>query len=58
MAKFSETMDPCFVGRNAAVMQYTQIAYTDGAMQRLRSLGDLKRMGETGSSAYDDERQG
>ena len=29
MAKFSETMDPCFVGRNAAVMQYTQFAYTD-----------------------------
>ena len=24
VAKFSETMDPCFVGRNAAVLQYTR----------------------------------
>ena len=31
MAKFSEMMDPCFVGRNAAVMQYTQFASTDEA---------------------------
>ena len=31
MAKFSETMNPCFVGRNAAVLQYTQFAYTDEA---------------------------
>ena len=29
VAKFSEMMDPCFVGRNAAVLQYTQLAYTD-----------------------------
>ena len=29
MAKISETIDPCFVGRNAAVLQYTQFAYTD-----------------------------
>ena len=34
MAKFSETMDPCFVGRNAAVMQHTQFAYTDESMRR------------------------
>ena len=27
MAKFSESMDPWFVGRNAAVLQYTQFAY-------------------------------
>ena len=29
VAKISEMMDPCFVGRNAAVLQYTQFAYTD-----------------------------
>ena len=34
MAKFSKTMDPCFVGRNAAVIQYTQFAYTDQATRR------------------------
>ena len=34
MAKFSETMDPCFVGRNAAVMQHTQFAYTDESTRR------------------------
>ena len=37
MAKFSETMDPCFVGRNAAVLQYTQFAYTDEATRRRMS---------------------
>ena len=34
VAKFSEMMDPCFVGRNAAVLQYTQFAYTDGTTRR------------------------
>ena len=34
VAKFSETMDPCFVGRNAAVLQRTQFAYTDQAIRR------------------------
>ena len=34
MAKFSETMDPCFVGRNAAVLQHTHFAYTDQATRR------------------------
>ena len=34
MANFSETLDPCFVGRNAAVMQYTQFAYTDESTRR------------------------
>ena len=29
MAKFSELMDSCFVGRNAAALQYTQFAYAD-----------------------------
>ena len=37
MAKFSETMDPCFVGRNAAVLQYTQFAYTDEPTRRRMS---------------------
>ena len=34
MANFSETMDPSFVGRNAAVMRYTQFAYTDELTRR------------------------
>ena len=34
MAKFSKTMHPCFVGRNAAVLQHTQFAYTDQATIR------------------------
>ena len=34
MAKFSETMDPCFVGRSASVMQNTQFAYTDDSRRR------------------------
>ena len=34
VAKFSETMNPCFVGRNAAVLQYTRFAYTDQATRR------------------------
>ena len=34
VTKFSETMDPCFVGRIAAVLQYTRFAYTDQATRR------------------------
>ena len=34
VAKFSEWMDPCFVGRNAAVLQHTRFAYTDQATRR------------------------
>ena len=37
IANFSETMDLCFVGRNAAVLQYTQFAYTDEATRRRMS---------------------
>ena len=37
VAKFSEMMDPCFVGRNAAVLQYTQFAYTVETMGRRMS---------------------
>ena len=32
--KFVGTMDPYFVGRNAAVLQYTRFAYTDQATRR------------------------
>ena len=43
VAKFSETMDLCFVGRNAAVVQYTQFAYTDEAtMRRMNNTATLK----------------
>ena len=34
MAKLSETMDPSFVGRNAAVMQCTQFSYKDESKRR------------------------
>ena len=34
MAKFSELMDPCFVGRNATMLQYTQLAYADESTRR------------------------
>ena len=34
IAKFSEMMDPCFVSRNAAVLQYTHFGYTDEATRR------------------------
>ena len=37
MAKFSETMEPYFVGRKAAVMQYTKFAYTDESKRRCMS---------------------
>ena len=51
VVKLSETMDPCFVLRNAAVLQHTRFAHTDQATRRriskrrLRSLGDLTRNG-------------
>ena len=34
VAKLSEIMDPCFVGRNAAVLQYTPFIYTDETSRR------------------------
>ena len=34
VAKFSEMIDQCFVGRNAAVLQHTQFAYTDETPRR------------------------
>ena len=44
-AKFSETTDPCFVGRNAAVLQYTQFAYTDEATRRRMSYAATPKPG-------------
>ena len=37
MAKFSESMESSFVGRNAAVLQYTQFAYADESTRRRMS---------------------
>ena len=34
IGKFVETMDPYFVGRSAAVLQYTRFDYTDQATRR------------------------
>ena len=34
VAKFAEMMDPCFIGRNAAVLQYTRFAYTNQTTRR------------------------
>ena len=34
MAKFSEKMDPCFIGRNVAVLQCKQFVYTDETTRR------------------------
>ena len=43
MAKFSESMDPFFLGRNAAVLQYTQFTYVDeSTRRRLSNAGTPK----------------
>ena len=34
LANISETVDACFVGRNAVALQYTRFAYTDQATRR------------------------
>ena len=34
MAKFSEMKDPCFIGRNVAVLQCKQFVYTDETTRR------------------------
>ena len=34
VGKVAEVMDPCFVGRNATVLQHTRFAYTDQATRR------------------------
>ena len=43
--KFSETMDPCFVGRNAAVLQHTRFVYTDQATRRRISNAATAKLG-------------
>ena len=45
MAIFSKTMDPCFVGRNAAVLQHTQFAHTDQATRRRISNASTPKPG-------------
>ena len=37
MVKFFESMDPCIIGRNAAVLQYTQFSYVDKPKRRRMS---------------------
>ena len=43
--KFVGTMDPYFVGRNAAVFQYTRFAYTDQATRRRISTAATPKPG-------------
>ena len=52
VAKFSEMMNTCFVGRNVAVMQYTQFAYTDETTRRRMSNATPKpgRFDEEGAN--------
>ena len=45
VATFSEMMDPCFVDRNAAVLQYTQFAYTDEATRRRMNTTATPKLG-------------
>ena len=51
MAKISETIDPCFVGKNAAVLQHTQFAYTGQATRMRISNAATPKPGR-----FDDER--
>ena len=45
VAKFSELMDLCFLGRNAVVLQYTRFAYTDQATRRRISNASTPKPG-------------
>ena len=45
VAKFSETMVPCFVGRNAAVLQNTRFAYRDQATRRRKRNAATPKQG-------------
>ena len=45
LAKFSESMDPCFKGRNAAVLQYTQFEYVDESTRRRISNAATRNTG-------------
>ena len=42
VAKFAETMDPCFVGRNAAVLQYTRNAADQATRRRISNAATPK----------------
>ena len=48
MAKFSESMDPYFVGRNATMLQYTQFAYVDKSTRRRMSNAATASPGRVG----------
>ena len=60
MAKCSEMMDSCFIGRNVAVLQYTQFAYTDEATRRRMSSAATPKPGrfEEECAKLDYEGQG
>ena len=45
MAKFFESMDPCFVGRNAVVLHYTQFEYADESTRRRMSNASTSKSG-------------
>ena len=45
MAKFSETTDQWFVGRNAVVLHYTQFVYTDESTRRRMSNAAIPKPG-------------
>ena len=51
VAKFSETMDPCFVGRNVAVLQCKQFFYTDETTSRWMNNATITKPGQ-----FDEER--
>ena len=61
IGNFVATMDTYFVGRNAAVLQYTRFAYTDQATRRRVSNAATPKPGKLipslDSQAYEDERQ-
>ena len=45
VVKFLETMDSCFVGRNAAVLQHARFFYTDQATRRRISNAATPKLG-------------
>ena len=53
IGNFVGTMDPYFVGRNAAVLQYTRFAYTDQATRRRKSNAATPKAGR-----FDEEWKG
>ena len=53
VGNFVGTMDPYFLGRNAAVLQYTRFAYTDQATRRRISNAATPKPGR-----FDEEWKG